>query len=53
MFRLSILISRLNSARRQRIDSFNTIYSNINLAFADKLEKLGIIRGFEVKNDKL
>lgn len=51
--RLSILISRINLAKAQRIDSFKIINTKINFAFLTKLEDLGIIRGFEIEYDKL
>ena len=51
--RLSLLISRINLAKAQRIDSFKIINTNVNFPFLDKLETLGIIRGFEVEYDML
>lgn len=50
---LSILISRINLAKAQRINSFKIMNSRMNFAFLNKLEKLGIIRGFEIEYDKL
>jgi ribosomal protein S8 len=50
---LSILISRINLAKAQRIDSFKIMNTTVNFAFVNKLEKLGIIRGFELEYDKL
>ena len=51
--RLSLLISRINLAKAQRIDSFKVMNTKVSFAFLNKLEKLGIIRGFEVEEDKL
>ena len=51
--RLSIFISRINLAKAQRIDSFIIMNSVVNFLFANKLEQLGIIRGFEVEDEKL
>jgi len=51
--RLSLLISRINLAKAQRIDSFKIINTKVNMSFLYKLEELGIIRGFELDYDKL
>ena len=51
--RLSLLISRINLAKAQRIDSFKVMNTKVSFAFLNKLEKLGIIRGFEIEDDKL
>jgi ribosomal protein S8 len=51
--RLSLLISRINLAKAQRIDSFRIINTRINFAFLTKLESLGIIRGFEIEYDQI
>jgi len=51
--RLAQLISRINLARAQRIDSFKIPNSRINFAMVFKLEELGILRGFEVEDGNL
>src|SRR5438067_13735824 len=50
--RLSILISRINLAKAQRIESYEILFTKINASFLSKLEQLGIIRGFEVNENK-
>jgi len=52
-FRLAFLISRINLAKAQRIDSFKIINTTVNFAFISKLEKLGLIRGFELDGGQL
>lgn len=49
--RTSLFISRLNLARAQRINSFILKNNKINFLLANKLEILGIIRGFKVNED--
>ena len=52
-YRLSILISRINLAKAQRIDSFKIMNTKISVGFLMKLEDIGVIRGFEMESDKL
>jgi len=51
--RLAQLISRINLAKAQRIDSFKIVNSKINFAVLFKLEELGILRGFQVEDEHL
>jgi ribosomal protein S8 len=41
----------MNLAKAQRINSFKIMNSKVNVSLANKLEQLGIIRGFEVDDD--
>jgi ribosomal protein S8 len=50
---MASFISRMNLAKAQRINSFKIMNSKINISLANKLEQLGIIRGFKVDDDKL
>jgi ribosomal protein S8 len=51
--RLAQLISRINLAKAQRIESFKIPNSRINFAMVFKLEEVGILRGFEVQDGNL
>jgi len=51
--RLAQLISRINLAKAQRIESFKIPNSKINFAMVFKLEELGVLRGFSVEEDNM
>ena len=51
--RLAQLISRINLAKAQRINSFKIVNSKVNFAVLFKLEELGILRGFQVEEESL
>jgi len=51
--RLSTLISRLNLAKAQRIETFRILNTKINFTFLIKLDDIGVIRGFEVEYNEL
>ena len=51
--RLAQLISRINLAKAQRIDSFKIANSKVNFSMVYKLEELGILRGFFVEEGNI